>query len=262
MQLMDMENSCLAQLQQPGIVAFGTAPNFAAVPSPAYGKDRIDFYLNRWYLQLANDIADYEIYMVDNFFQSSANTYAYNIPFGTPGPGYTALTSVATVLRVGYQPVGMTYEYEYRQGIRLLSWDEYQKYTCQGFNQQLSFGVLPEVCAVNPERTQLFFYPGSAQSGDNIRVKYAPLPTKGSGIPLLSNPTDSPIFPDDCCDVIIQGALSQLWINAREPQMAMYAKNEYKEGLKRIKDVYLKRSKGDTFYIQFPSYPLPLGMEP
>jgi hypothetical protein len=260
--LADMENSVLAQMQQPGIVAFGSPPNFAAVPSPAYSKDRIDFYLNRWYIKLMDDIAELELYMIDNLFQSTLNTYAYNIPNGTPGPGFTALTSIAMVIRVSYQPVGLNYEYEFQQGVNLLSWDEYQKMTGYGYYQQLSFGVQPRVCSVSPERTQLYFYPGSAQSGDNIRLRYAPLPTAGSGMPLLANATDKPVIPDDCHDCIVQGALSELWINDREFQMAMYAKAQYDAGLKRIRERYLKRSKGDTFGIVFPDYPMPLGMEP
>ncbi len=255
MTLQDMQNMLLSQLQQPGITTVGSAPNFSAVPNPPYGADRLNFYLNRAYLRLMNDVAELELKVVSSTLTSTANTFSYNIPVaGAPNP--------ALVLRVSYQPVGLTYNYEFQQGVNFLSWDQYQMQTGYGYYQQLSFGTQPRVCTVSVDRTQLWFYPGSAQSGDTITIQYAPLPTAGTTTPLLVNSTDVPQIPDDCCDAIIYWALYLLWINAREQQMSQYMRSQYEEELKRIKQVYLKRGKGDTFGIVFPDYPLPIGMEP
>lgn len=250
--LADFENTLLFTLQQPGITTFGSAPNFAAVPSPAYGKDRLDFFINRWYLRFMEDIAEIEL-VVDTGIQfSTANTFSYPIvvPPGTGAP-------CAKVLRVQYAPLGQGYTYEYKQGTEFISWNEYQRlYTDQGYLQQAGSNTasIPAVCAVNINRTQVWFYPGSASAGDTVSITYAPLPAAGTGIAFMVNPNDKPIVPDDCCDVIIQGALSQLWVGAREYGQALDARNEYIAGVKRIKEFYWQRGKGDIVSMPMPDY--------
>jgi hypothetical protein len=259
MTLQDMESSLLLQLQQPGLTTFGSAPNFSTIPSPAYGKDRLDFYLNRWYIRVMGDMAEVELYVITNIFNSVANTYFYTIP---SSPSAAPITKV---LRVKYAPIGLNYTYEYKQGEDLISWDEYQrKYTAQGYLQQTgtNTATLPDVCAVSIDRTQIWFYPGSANSGDSISVVYAPLPSNNGGAPkLLANPTDVPVMPDDCHDLIVQGALSELWIAAREFQQAVYAKAQYDSDLKRIKMQYSTRSKGDIQSMPYPDYAMSMRYE-
>ena len=257
MNLNDIQNELLAQLQQPGITTFGSAPNFASVPSPAYAADRLTHYANEGYIRLMNDIAELELFVVKDQFLSAASTFSYNIPNTANYP------QIAMVLRVMYQPVGLTYNYEFQQGINFVQWELYQQQTGYGYYQQLSFGTQPRICTVSVDRTQLWFYPGSAQSGDTIQNYYAPLPTAGALLcPTLVAGTDVPVLPSDCHKAIVFWALCELWINAREIQMAQYMRSLYDQEVKRIKELYLKRGKGDTFSIQFPTYPLPLGMEP
>jgi hypothetical protein len=215
---------------------------------------------------LLGDIAELEIYTVVYQFSSVANTYAYQIPAlgsQTQPPG----APIALVTRVMYQPQGLTYNYEFEPGQYLLSWDEYQQMTGRGYYQQLSFGVQPRYATVNPQRTQLWFYPGSAQAGDTIQVYYAPLLNAGNPVgatppQYLANATDTPVLPEDCDEAIIQYALSQLWVNAREVTMAQLCMKQYLAEVARIKDRYLKRTKGDIFSIHLLDYPMPLGQEP
>jgi hypothetical protein len=109
----------------------------------------------------------------------------------------------------------------------------------------------------------LWFYPGTANSGDTITVTYAPLPSAGNAtMPFLVNPTDTPFnLPDDCHDLIVQGALSELWIAAREFQQAVYAKAQYDADLKRIKIQYATRSKGDVQSMPYPDYAMSMRYE-
>ncbi len=98
---------------------------------------------------------------------------------------------------------------------------------------------------------QLGFFPGSASAGDLITLKYAPMWTTGTDVgPLVLN-TDTPYFAEDCHDAIVFYALQFLWIKARELATAQYFAGLYTEEIQRLRESYLRRSRGDRVSISW-----------
>ncbi len=243
MQLQDLESAVLTMLQQPG-ANFGGAPGFAALSNPQFGKSTIDFYINRGYARLLDDLAETELAEYTATFLSVAMTNYYPLP----PPSYLGSLppAVKRLNRVSYSPNGLPYTVEFAAGSRFVSWDEFQSACGQGYLIPFSYSAtVPDICAMSPDRSQLAFFPGSGSAGDTITIKYAPMWTVGSNVgPLVLN-TDTPYFPEDCHDAIVFYALSQLWVKGRELGTAQYYKGLYDEEVQRLRESYLRGSRGD-----------------
>ena len=186
-----------------------------------------------------SDVTDLELVLVTYTFLSIANTSAYAVP----AAGYAELSEIA---RVEYNPVGLPYTLEMGQGLSFISWDNFQEVTGYGYLRPYTFGTQPTYCTVTPARNALVFYPGCANAGDTITVRYTPLPTPaGTGCPTLVNPTDTPITKSDTHIAIAYRALAELWMKGREAQAADYYMKRYDAIVAGIRKKYELRSHGD-----------------
>ncbi len=187
-----------------------------------------------------SDVTDLELILVTYTFSSIAQTSAY--PF--PPVGYAECSEVA---RVYYMPLGLPYSREFDPGIEFTSWENFQQTTGQGYLRPYSFGTQPVMCAIDPQRQNLVFYPGSASAGDTITVQYTPLPTAGAmGCPTLVAETDTPITKSDTHIAIAYRALAELWMKNREQGVADYYMKRYEAIVAGIRKKYELRSHGDV----------------
>jgi hypothetical protein len=236
-----MENVILSALQNSGPPPnFGAAPAWASFPSADFPQATVDFFINEGYRAFLSDTADMELFLVEYTFLSTENTSTYAFPIA----GYAECAEIA---RIYYQPVGLPYTREFDPGVEFTSWQEFQRITGQGYLLPYSFGTQPQLCAVDPLRQNIVFYPGSANVGDTITVQYIPLPTgTATGCPLLVNPTDTPVTKSDTHLTICYRAAAEIWIQAREAQTAAYYMKRYEDGVAKIRKRYELLSHGDT----------------
>ena len=78
MTLGEFESDILATLQQPGS-AFPAPPTWSMLANPQYARGIIDYYINRGYIRLMSDLAEWEIYLVRAVFPSIAQQPFYPI---------------------------------------------------------------------------------------------------------------------------------------------------------------------------------------
>lgn len=261
---MDFENEVLSALQQSAQVNFGGVPNWSAGLTgnqlPQFPQSMVDFQINRGYLNLMAAFSDCEVGLYTAEFLSVASGLSYPLPppptnigliwdvgqwdVNTWQPATTIVyPPLHRLAQVFYAPQGLMYNLEFEPGIRMLPWKEFQRYTAAGYLEQYSFGVQPEVCSVDPTRQNLWFYPGTANAGDVIQIKYIPIPTAGTDVPLLVNPTDSPIIlPDDVQELIPYYALWKLLPRARDAAGAAFYKQMFLTEYERLKNDYLRAS--------------------
>lgn len=230
----------------------GGSPTWSALSSPQFSQGLVEFAINEAYKKLAGDIEGIELAPTTFTFTSTAQTFKYAIP--TAG-----CAAISHVSRVYYKPVGQLYTREFRPGTELVSWARFQQYTAQGWLEPYGYGVLPVVATIDPTRTFLYFWKGSAIAGDTITVQYSAIPTQGAttGPATLVNATDVPIFPGDCHMAIVYYAANILFIRGREMAMALMYFNAipqtpglYQTEIKMIKDKYTKLHHGDTIRIE------------
>lgn len=278
MQLGDMSNLGLVLLQQQGAqftVGGGTVtgPTYSSLNSPQFSQGLLEFAWNEGYKVLMGDIEDIELALVTYTTPSIASTFKYPLP-GTASAATQNYATVSHVARVFYQPYGLPYNWEFRPGSGLISWSEYQRtYTGQGYLQPYAFGTQPLVATIDPQRQNLYFFPGSARASDTIQIEYSPIPTQPSatnvpavGCSILINPTDAPIIPPDCHMAIHYYGMHILWTRAREQSMALMNYNPnpnspglYQTELKKIRQKYTKTSHGDVIRLEPSMLPLSLG---
>jgi hypothetical protein len=313
-----LESDILAQLQQPGS-AFPAPPTWSMLANPQYAQGIVDYYINRGYIRLMSDLAEWEIYLVRAVFPSIARQPFYPIsPITTsaaattlgsaitpgsqivvtppsivgitPGTGLilnpgqptqevvyvsavTAPTitlfqvnfphaatevlrgivypSVRQVRRFYYAPQQLLYSQEYVPGGDLISWNEFQRYTGKGFLTPFSYATQPGKAAVTPGRQYLALFSAPAASGDGVMIDYAPIPTAGADFcPMLVAETDTPVVEDDCCEAIVDWALSRLWMRERQAGASSAYLQLYFNELERIRTEYRKASSGDSMSFQ------------
>lgn len=204
----------------------------------------MDLCINLGYRRLCSDLLEYEIISDSFTFTTTLNSFSYTLTPPSTAP------AIARVQHIFYNPLGLNYAapgLEFRPGYNLISWSEFQKQTGDGYFLQTgaSTSTIPTFATIDQGRQNIWFYPGTANVGDTVTVRYAPIPTTGTSTPQLVNETDSPKFPDDCCEAIVQWALVLLWQKAREGQMSIVARQAYDAEVKRIKQNYDKSHLGD-----------------
>lgn len=266
MTLGDFSNLCLVTLQQNGAsftVGGGGGPQWSSLSSPQYSQGLVEFCINEGYKKAMGDLWDLQLTLLTVTQLSTTTTYKYPILPATGGP----YANVSHVGRVFYQPYGLPYTWEYRPGSQLISWAEYQgKYTGQGYLLPYSFGTQPKVATIDPLLQNVYFYPGSARSGDTITVEYQPIPTYNSASPIaasaggiLVNQTDTPLLPPDTHMAIFYYAMWLLWARAREMQAMELYQKMYVAELAAVRMRYTLKHGGDTMRVEPFGDPLTLG---
>lgn len=244
----------LTSLQQPGASfviggAASTGPLWSSVQNAQFSQGLVEFAINEGYKKVMGDLDDIELALVSYTFSSTATTNSYTFP----PVNYAQVSHIA---RIFYQPFGLPYSREFRPGTELVSWAKFQRVTGQGYLNPYSYGTQPLFATVDPTRTKIFFYPGSARAGDTVTVDYTPIPTPYSagiaptGCPILVNASDTPIIPADCHMAIVYYALSILWVRAREVDMAQVTTNQYNSEIAAVKYKYTKLSHGDSICVE------------
>lgn len=97
----DMESDILATLQAPGS-AFPSPPTWSMLTNPQYAQGIVDYYINRGYIRLMADLAEWEIYLVRAVFPSIARQPFYPI---SPIPTSSATTTLGTTITPGSQVI-------------------------------------------------------------------------------------------------------------------------------------------------------------
>lgn len=254
MTLGDMSNLWLVTLQQPQAsftVGGGGAPTWGSIPNPQFGQGYCEFTINQGYLELMGEIEDLELALVSFTMLSTVRTFKYAVP---PN-GYAPISHVAHFF---YQPVGLPYIWELRNGSYFVSWMEFQKKTGQGYLAPYAFGTQPGYATIDPTLKNIYIYPGSANAGDTMTVEYSPLPSAGAtGCPTLVAPGDTPILPIDCHMAIVYWALGAAFMRAREMAASKFYNNEdprnpglYQMEVKKIRSKYVKKFHGDTIRVE------------
>lgn len=259
MTLGDLSNLVLIELQQSGAQfatggATAPGPNWAGVQNPQYSQGLVEFAVNEGYKKMMGDIEMLELALIDYTFLSTTTTYIYPFP---PAPTASLVfPEVSHIARIYYHPFGLLYTREFRPGTELVSWAKFQRVTGQGYLLPYSFGTQPTWATVDPLRQNIYFYPGSARSGDIVTVQYSPIPSPyiggvaPTGCPILVNSTDTPITPYDTHMAIFYYAMHLLWIRAREADQAKVSRAMYDAEIKLIKDKYTKITHADTITVE------------
>ncbi|MDE2104448.1 MAG: hypothetical protein KGL39_44850, partial [Patescibacteria group bacterium] len=188
------------------------------------------------------DLGDLDLNCWTASFLSTASTNTYVIPpvaTPTPNPPCNELR------RLFYTPVGTTYQLEFEPGVRMMPWKEFQRYRAAGFLAPQTYGQQPQICAVTPDRTEVAFWPGSANAGDTIEIQYATTPTKGTQLPLLVNETDAPELPAPFHELIPLYGTHLLMPKARSLSGAQDYLKQYYDKLAIKRDAWKRRSQGD-----------------
>jgi hypothetical protein len=97
-----MENICLSILQQPGS-NFPNPPAWSSLTNPQYAQGIVDAFLNRGYIRLMSDLAEWEIYVVRAAFPSIAQQMYY--PIAPIQHANTVNTTIGTSVTPGSQVV-------------------------------------------------------------------------------------------------------------------------------------------------------------
>ncbi len=186
---------------------------------------------------------------------TSSGTLILAASGGTLTGGTAANQPIRTVRRVYYQALGQLFRLELEPGARLISWQEFNRKTMAGYLLPFSFTTWPDYCAVNPTRSQLFFYGAPSEYGDTITVEYCPIVTANMNVPAsnwgyLVNATDEPLLPEDTQDALWMGAASFLNPRAREFENGELYDAKYLKEVQRTKDNYTRDSAGDALVLR------------
>src|SRR5580704_73456 len=257
--LQDLENSTLWNLQQSELVNFGGAPLWSQATNPAISQSAIDFMINRAYARVMSDLADTQLVLTTITFPSIAQTSDYPLSAISAagvwnsskwnnalwGPALPS-PAVQRVTRVKYNPIGQPWTEDFEGGVRLVSWQQFNRYCGFGYLRPFTYNIIPDFCAVTPDRNKLAFFPGTASSGDTITVEFVPELTPGTSFPPLVNATDVLQLPDPASDLVILWATSLCWPKLREMGAAQEYQKMYGGELLRVRDQLSQRSLGDT----------------
>ncbi len=173
--------------------------------------------------------------------------------------GGTAVSpNIRKVRSVYYQPLGLTYNLRRAPGVRLVSWEEYERQTADGYMQYFSAGSQPSYVAMDEQRANLYLYPTPYQAGDTIGFRYAPQITSTASIPAtnwgyLVSGSDSPpsALPEDANDCIWMYASFLLWPKAREIGTGMTYDQVYEKKKNEVLANYMDASAGASFGIRW-----------
>lgn len=266
-----------------GFNADGTIaqPNWSAATNPAVTEQAMNFMLNRAYVRVITDLSDVKLTLQSWTFFSLAQTSNYTLPpfpptaaavlgqslnnsmvLGTANPtqpgtwgqgqwgtmiwGQQGPPAVQRITRVLYNPQGQPWTQEMEGGVRLVSWQQFQRYSAFGYLRPFTYNIIPDFCAISPDRKSLCFFPGTADAGDAITIEYVPELTPGSWFAPLVSPTDTPAMPDAAQDLIVLWAAALIWPKLRGMLQAVEYQKMYQQELMRVRDQLGPTSLGDT----------------
>jgi len=276
--LNDYMNEVLWVLQQSELVNFGGAPNYASATNPAISENALIWSINRAYQRVLVDLSDCEIELAYFALTSVANASDYALPPGNtvanpvqniynlsqviPVVDLSAYAPVQRVSRILYLPAGQPWTQSMEGGIRLVSYRQYLGYSAFGYLRPFTYNIIPDFCAVTPNRKILSFFPGTASNGDTIGVEYTPTLAAGTTFPPLAGGTDVPILPDEAFQMVVNWAASLCWPKLREMGAKQEYETMYAAEMTRVREQLGPRSRGDTFVLRnadrglIESYPL------
>lgn len=259
LQLQDIQNAVLFNLQQSEAINFGGPPNWAASTNPGITQNALTFWINRAYERTMVDLSDCEIELAYFTMTSTAQMSDYPLPPGgvinnyanpsqsIPNINLSTYANIQRVSRVFYTPVGQPWTQEHEGGVRLLSWSQFQRHCAFGYLRPFTFNVIPDYCAVQPNRKVISFFPGTASNGDTITLEYVPELTPGTNFPPLVALTDMPMLPGEAEMMLVYKTTAFCWPKLREMQAAQTYDQMYEHEKMRVRDMLGPRSRGDTF---------------
>lgn len=286
MQLQDIQNYVLLNLQQSEMVNFGGAPNWSTATNPSITQNALTFLINRAYMRVIQDLSDIQLALYRWVFSSIANVSDYPLPpnappnttlwgssfFGSAQLGAGAPVQggiwgqgqwgtmlwgtndgpprIQRITRIIYSPVGQSWSQDFEGGIRLVSWQEFNRRCAFGYLRPFTYGTIPDYAAMTPDRQMISFFPGTANAGDAIGIEYVPELTPNTAWPPLIAEVDVPQMPEETHDLIV------LWATALCcPKLKMFPlmkefQQQYQAEKLRIYDELNYRSTGDTKVIR------------
>jgi hypothetical protein len=305
--LNEIQNLTLANLQQSELLNtedFTEAPNWSDATNPGILQPFLTTQINRSYMRVIQDLADIQIALYRWVFASIAQVSDYPLPplappqntlwgssvwgsaqLGAGAPQTAGIwgqgswgqmqwgtqagpPNIQRITRVVYGPIGQPWLMDFEGGVRLVSWQQFMRQSAFGYLRPFCYNIIPDYCAVSPDRKILSFFPGSADAGDTIGVEYVPELTPNSEWPPLMNGTDVPQIPDPTHDLIVLWATYlccpklKMFPLMQEMKMAYHGQTGHAGELGRIRDVLRDRSTGDTLRIRdanegiYLSYPM------
>lgn len=240
----DLENIVLDGLQQPG-ANFGGYPNWAALNNPQIGQANVDYQINEGYKRICTTLYDLRLTTGQFTLTSSTGVGSYPIP---PNifPPYPQMMG-GKVFDVVYLPLGATSSIRFEPGNNLVSWEEFMRFTGQGYLRANSSGLYPRICAVGPQRNTLEFYPNPLENGDTITVTYPARPTSQSTqLPTLVAQSDTIMLPDDAGPGIAYWAIYRLNFRNNATEDAKFYRQLHLEEIARLRELYRSTSFGDV----------------
>jgi hypothetical protein len=139
---------------------------------------------------------------------------------------------------------------EFEPGVRMISWQAFQRYSAAGYLRPFTYNIIPDFCAITPDRKTIAFFPGTASTGDTITIQYVPEITPNSTVPPLAAETDTTVLPDETNDALILWATSLLWPKLREMGEAAEYRKQYVDELARVREALGQSSRGDTLRLR------------
>lgn len=257
-----MENTILAETQQPGVDFSQGFPDWTQLNSPVLSEGLIDAFVNQGYVKVFEDTEDLEPYLVTASQLSVA--YPANPATGnTTGWQYPILPAAGgpwpdciKVAQIGYGPKGLVYTQWYERGVDFLSYDEWLARTGYGYMQAFSTSTLPSKVCVDDDRTHIDIYPASANAGDTIFTKYVPRPTAGANfVPTLVAAADKTVLGGSADLAIVSFALSRVWNKLRAPSMALSELSKYRAYLKDYRANYRRSSHASDLRVRMSEFP-------
>lgn len=258
----EMENTILAETQQPGVDFAQGYPDWTALNNPVLSQGLIDAFLNQGYGKVFEDCEDIEPYLVTASQLSVAfpgnpatgNTTGWQYPIipATGGPWPDCIK----VAQIGYAPQGLVYTQWYERAVDFLGYQEWLALTGYGYGQAFSSATLPSKVAVADDRQHIVIFPASAQAGDTIFTKYVPRPTAGANfVPTLVAHGDKTVLGGSADLAIVSFALSRIWNKLRSPSMALSELSKYKAHLKDYRANLRRTSHASDLRVRMSSFP-------
>ena len=267
--LNQLQNAVLSNLQLSELVNqvdFAQPPSWAQATNPAISQTFLTYGINRAYQRILLGLSDCEIDLAYVTFPSVANSSDYALPPGNtaaapvvniynpsqtiPLKDLSAFALVQRVSRVMYTPQGQPWTLAMEGGIRMVSWRAFLGHAAFNYLRPFTYNIIPDYCAVTPNRQILSFFPGTMSANDTITVEYVPMLTAGTNWPPLATGTDMPGLPDEATQMLEYWATALCWPKLRE----FGAKKEYEAMFyaeeQRVRELLGPRSRGDTFRIQ------------
>lgn len=254
----DIENIVLSALQQPGInFGVGMYPNWGALSSPQIGQGETDYWINDGYKRICIALWPLRLTTAQFTLTTTVNVATYAIP-AAGNPQMMA----GRVFDVFYLPLGSTSAIRFEPGESLVSWEQFMRFTGQGYLRANSSGLYPRCAAIGPQRKTLELYPNPLESGDTITISYPAIPTPGTTqVPTLVAQSDTILLPDDANDAIAHWACFRLSLKNNAFEDVKFYRQLYLDELARLREEYRVTSFGDVqTFTDAPTFPVFAGV--